>query len=82
MPEKVLNFNGGWDTLHPCSQFSYGGVPKKMFLVLLRKSKNGEKLTSDQYLQALYGSLQPSMYEISKKIELSETVKKHFSWKK
>lgn len=80
-PEKVISFNSGWDTLPFFSRYSYGGLPRKQFLIFFNDC-SGKKITSDEYHKAIYGTLTPPWDEVSKKIELSNRMKKIFKWRK
>ena len=81
-PRKILYFTGGWDTLHPFAAYSYGGVPRKKFLVLYRKKKKGIEISRDDYTCAEYGSLTPSQVEINLKFKRQKQTYKYFSFKK
>ena len=72
-PKKILYFEHGWDTLHPFSVFSFGGVTKKDFLALYKKMKNGEKISSNEYHLVEEGSL---------KYTRQKSTYKHFSFRK
>ncbi|HEY5588358.1 MAG TPA: hypothetical protein VIK86_05305 [Candidatus Paceibacterota bacterium] len=81
LPQKVLMFGHGWDTLNPFSPYSYGGVPRKKFLVYFRKMNKGTKISSDEYIRAKWGSLIPSKEEFLKVCELEETTRKNYSFR-
>lgn len=82
LPEKVLSFPIGWDTLHPCAPYSYGGVPRKKFLVLYRRVKNGLEISTEDYHRAEYGTLKPGRKQFLEACERKRVIRKHFSFKK
>jgi hypothetical protein len=75
--EKVLNFPHGWDTLNIFAPYSFGGVPRKEFLRLYNESMS-RKISSNEYVIAEYGSLNPNQQQFMKKYERSECIKKWF----
>lgn len=80
-PKKVLNFKTGWDTLHPFAPFSYGGIPRKKFLVLYRRMNRGLKISSDDYHRAQNGSSNPTLEQFTQSYERRERMKELFSFK-
>ena len=79
--EKLLNHAYGCDTLPFFSPYSYGGVLRNKFLILYKKMKRGNKITSDDYTLAKYGTLFPLSDDISKAQERSTITKTIFSFK-
>ena len=80
--QKVLMFINGWDTLNPFAPHSYGGVPRKKFLVLYRKKRNSIEITQDEYNRAKWGSLNPTKEQFSKVFEIQDEIRKNYSFKK
>ncbi|MDP1760231.1 MAG: hypothetical protein Q8L01_02150 [Candidatus Woesebacteria bacterium] len=81
-PKKILPLEHGWDTLHPFSPFSYSGIPKKDFLNLYNRMKNGKEISSKEYYLAEYGSFEPTREDIRRKYLRKELAYKYFSFKK
>ena len=78
--EKLLQFAHGCDTLPFFSSYSYGGVPRDKFLFFYKKMKSGEKVTSNDYNTAKYGSPTPSSGQINNAWKRRESVKTLFSF--
>ena len=81
IPQKTLNLVHGWDTLHPFSKYSYGGVPRKDFLILYKKMKNGIRVYSNDCDFIKYGTLNPSAKQKNLNYERQRLTYHRFSLK-
>lgn len=74
IPEKVLGFNIGWDTLPHFSPYSYGGISRKNFLKLRKRMLDGEKITHDELTMTEYGSSNPTKEQWQKTFKRKDLV--------
>ena len=55
----VLSIPNGWDTIYIFAPYSFGGVPRKEFMQLCRKSKKC-RISNDEYYRAKYKTVPPT----------------------
>lgn len=82
IPQKTLYIVHGWDSLHPFAKYSYGGIPRKDFLIFYKKMKNGISIHLSDCDLAKYGTLDPSTRQTNLDYERRRSTYHCFSFKK